>query len=46
MSNGIILYHGSKEIVKTPEIRITKYNKDKQRGILEFGEIQEANTSD
>ncbi|MCM1107410.1 MAG: DUF3990 domain-containing protein [Blautia sp.] len=24
----MILYHGSKEIVKTPEIRITKYNKD------------------
>lgn len=24
----IILYHGSKEIVECPEIRITKYNKD------------------
>ena len=24
----MILYHGSKEIVKTPEIRITRYNKD------------------
>lgn len=28
MSNEIILYHGSKNIVKSPEIRITKYNKD------------------
>lgn len=28
LSSGIILYHGSKEIVKVPEIRITKYNKD------------------
>ena len=24
----MILYHGSKEIVKSPEIRIQKYNKD------------------
>lgn len=24
----MILYHGSKEIVKTPEIRITRFNKD------------------
>lgn len=28
MSGKIILYHGSKEIVKIPEIRIQKYNKD------------------
>ncbi|WP_407428216.1 DUF3990 domain-containing protein [Treponema sp.] len=26
------LYHGSKEIVKTPEIRIEKYNKDSYSG--------------
>ncbi len=26
--NKIIVYHGSSQIVKTPEIRITKYNKD------------------
>ncbi len=26
--NQIILYHGSKEIIEFPEIRITKYNKD------------------
>ncbi len=24
----MILYHGSKEIVKMPEIRIARYNKD------------------
>ncbi|MBR5646365.1 MAG: DUF3990 domain-containing protein [Treponema sp.] len=24
----MILYHGSKEIVETPEIRVTRYNKD------------------
>lgn len=28
MSKEIILYHGSKEIVQSPEIRIPKYNKD------------------
>jgi hypothetical protein len=28
MSNSIILYHGSQEMVKHPEIRIQKYNKD------------------
>ena len=28
MSKEIILYHGSKEIVRSPEIRIPKYNKD------------------
>lgn len=28
MPNEIILYHGSKEIVELPEIRIPKYNKD------------------
>ena len=28
MSNEIILYHGSKQIVESPEIRIQKYNKD------------------
>lgn len=28
MSDDIILYHGSKEIVELPEIRIQKYNKD------------------
>lgn len=28
MPSEIILYHGSKEIVETPEIRIQKYNKD------------------
>lgn len=28
MSNEIILYHGSKEIIEFPEIRIQKYNKD------------------
>lgn len=28
MPNEIILYHGSQEIVETPEIRIQKYNKD------------------
>lgn len=28
MSNTQILYHGSKEIVKSPEIRIARYNKD------------------
>ncbi|MCM1468256.1 MAG: DUF3990 domain-containing protein [Alistipes sp.] len=28
MANEIILYHGSKEIVEFPEIRIQKYNKD------------------
>lgn len=26
--NKIIVYHGSSQIVETPEIRITKYNKD------------------
>jgi len=26
--NKIIVYHGSSQIVKIPEIRITKYNKD------------------
>ena len=26
--NKIIIYHGSSQIVETPEIRITKYNKD------------------
>ena len=29
MSKDIILYHGSKEIVEFPEIRIQKYNNDK-----------------
>lgn len=28
MSDEIIVYHGSKEYVKKPEIRIQKYNKD------------------
>lgn len=28
MSNEMILYHGSKEIIEFPEIRISKYNKD------------------
>lgn len=28
MAEDIVLYHGSKEIVETPEIRIQKYNKD------------------
>ena len=28
MSNEISLYHGSKEIVEAPEIRVQKYNKD------------------
>lgn len=28
MSNEMILYHGSKEIVEKPEIRIQRYNKD------------------
>lgn len=28
MPNEIILYHGSKKIVESPEIRIQKYNKD------------------
>ena len=28
MSNEIILYHGSKEIIELPEIRIEKFNKD------------------
>lgn len=28
MSNGIIVYHGSKEVVDLPEIRLQKYNKD------------------
>lgn len=28
MSNEIILYHGGKEIVEFPEIRIERYNKD------------------
>ncbi len=28
MENEMILYHGSREIVKWPEIRIQKYNKD------------------
>lgn len=28
MQNVRILYHGSKEIVEAPEIRIQKYNKD------------------
>lgn len=28
MSNEIIVYHGSQEIVRFPEIRIEKYNKD------------------
>ena len=28
MEKSQILYHGSKEIVKSPEIRITRYNKD------------------
>lgn len=26
--NKVIIYHGSSQIVETPEIRITKYNKD------------------
>lgn len=28
LSNEIIVYHGSKDIVELPEIRIQKYNKD------------------
>ena len=28
MREEIVLYHGSKEIVEFPEIRVTKYNKD------------------
>lgn len=28
MPDSIILYHGSSNIVKSPEIRITRYNKD------------------
>ena len=28
MSESKILYHGSKEIVRSPEIRIARYNKD------------------
>jgi hypothetical protein len=28
LSNEIIIYHGSKDIVDSPEIRIQKYNKD------------------
>jgi hypothetical protein len=28
LSNEIIIYHGSKDIVNSPEIRIQKYNKD------------------
>ena len=28
MSNKMILYHGSKEIIEIPEIRIQQYNKD------------------
>jgi hypothetical protein len=28
MKSGIVLYHGSKEIVQYPEIRVQKYNKD------------------
>ena len=28
MREEIILYHGSKNIVESPEIRVTKYNKD------------------
>ena len=28
MENKILLYHGSKEIVEFPEIRLQKYNKD------------------
>ena len=28
MRDEIILYHGSKNIVESPEIRVTKYNKD------------------
>ncbi len=28
MSNEIILYHGSKEIVELPQIKIQRYNKD------------------
>lgn len=28
MLNERILYHGSREIVEAPEIRIQKYNKD------------------
>lgn len=28
MAESKILYHGSKEIVRSPEIRITRYNKD------------------
>lgn len=28
MENEVILYHGSKEIVELPEIRIQRYNKD------------------
>ena len=28
MPDEIVLYHGSKELVEKPEIRIQKYNKD------------------
>jgi hypothetical protein len=28
MKSGIVLYHGSKEIVQYPEIRVQRYNKD------------------
>lgn len=43
----MVLYHGSKAIVESPEIRIQKYNKDffLQSSLLGVGEIQETNTS-
>lgn len=28
LSNKMVIYHGSKEIVSSPEIRIQRYNKD------------------
>lgn len=34
MENKIILYHGSKEIVELPEIKIQRYNKDFYFGFL------------
>ena len=37
MAESKILYHGSKEIVRSPEIRIARYNKD-------FYTIQKADT--
>ncbi len=41
--SGIILYHGSKEILEFPEIRMAKFNKDFYFGFYctQFSEMTE-----